>query len=565
MSRWRHLTVAVLFVSGCLALATRVSYLTVTERDFLLKQGNARSIRTEEFPAFRGGIFDRHGAPLALSTPVSAVWIDPSRTSLSAAQQAQIARVLKLYPTALQRTLSRAQGREFVYLKRRIGARLREQLEGLAIDGLEFRREYRRFYPGAESAAHVVGQTGYDDVGLEGVELAFDPHLRGSSGAKKVLKARDGRVMSVLEYLRPAKTGTDLTLTIDHRLQYFAYQELKSAVAGQDARAASVVLLDARSGDILALANEPSYNPNDLQLDGFDPVRNRAVTDVLEPGSTIKPFTALAALESGRYQQDSAIDTAPGYLRVGRKLVEDPVNRGTITLARALAKSSQVAMAKVALDLGEQAVFDVLSRAGFGRFPGTGLPGESGGFLSDEGLRREINRVTLAYGYGLSASPLQLAAAYLTLANDGQSLPVSILRRDRVPEARPAFDPAHTRAVLQMMERVTADDGTAPLARIPGYRVAGKTGTARKLVDGRYDDERHVALFAGVAPITDPRIVLVVVVDEPGTAATGGGATAAPVFARIGERALRLLSVPPDGTPALAVAGIASRSEGLER
>lgn len=554
MSRWRHATVAVLFVACCLGLATRVSYLTVTHRDFLLEQGNARSIRTEEFPAFRGGIYDRHGQPLALSTPVSGVWIDPSRTSLSAAQQAQIARVLKMDPAALSRILLKARGREFTYIKRRVSPRLTEQLAGLEIEGLEFRREYQRFYPSAESAAHVVGQTGVDDAGLEGVELAFDQHLRGISGAKKVLKARDGKVISTLEYLRPAKTGTDLTLTIDLRLQYFAYQELKSAVAGQEAAAASIVLLDARTGDILALANEPSYNPNEVQGSGYAGKRNRAVTDVLEPGSTIKPFTALAALESGRYGEDSVIDTAPGYFKVGRKLVQDPVNRGAITLGRALQKSSQVAIAKVALDLPDRAVFDVLNRAGFGAFIGTGLPGEAGGYLSDEGLRRDINRVTLAYGYGLSASPLQLAAAYLALANGGTRLPLSILRREQAPQARTVFDSAATREVLAMMERVTAQEGTAPAARIPGYRVAGKTGTARKLVDGRYDDERHVALFAGVAPVSDPRIVMVVVVDEPGTAASGGGATAAPVFARIGERALRLLGVPPDAQTLVAAA-----------
>jgi len=304
--------------------------------------------------------------------------------------------------------------------------------------------------------------------------------------------------------------------------------------------------LDARTGEVLALVNEPSYNPNDLSHAPRDGMRNRAVTDTYEPGSTVKPFTVLAALETDRWQPDTPIDTAPGYFRVGRKLVQDPSNRGVITLSQALQKSSQVGIAKVALDLEPGAVFEVLSQAGVGQFIGTGLPGEAAGRLSDQGLNDPVVRATLAYGYGLAVSPLQLAQGYLTLAAGGKRLPVSVLRRDGTPAVEPVFDPAQARAVLEMMESVTEDAGTAPRARVAGYRIAGKTGTSRKVGPQGYDDERHVALFAGVAPVSRPRFVMVVVINEPGGSARGGGEVAAPVFGQVAGRALRLLGVRPD-------------------
>lgn len=552
MKAWRHHAVSLCFVALALALAGRVGYLSVTEREFLQQQGNARSVRTESFPAHRGGIFDRRGEALALSTPVSAVWTDPSQGQFQPGQVARIADVLGLDADDLQANLAAAADREFVFIKRRVAPAAVTALRELGIAGLHFRDEYRRFYPSAESSAHVVGKTGVDDVGLEGIELAFDDRLRGRPGAKRVLKNRRGDVISTLDYLRPARYGQDLTLSIDLRLQYFAYRELKSAVAGQSAAAASLVLLDARTGEVLALANEPSYNPNEAQTGDYRGKRNLAVTDTYEPGSTIKPFTMLAALESGEFQPDTLIDTAPGYFRIGRKLVEDPGNRGAISLSTALQKSSQVAIAKLALALDERAVFDVLARAGIGEFIGTGLPGEASGYLSDAGLTRPLERATLAYGYGLSVSPLQLAQSYLTLASGGRRIPVTVLKRDAVTPGDRVFAQRDTRRVLEMMERVTEDAGTAPKARVPNYRVAGKTGTARKLVNGRYDDQRHVALFVGIAPVSDPRIVMVVVVDEPGTKSTGGGATAAPIFSRVGERALRLLGVVPDAPMLLA-------------
>ena len=551
MKLWRHYTVVVLFLGACSGLAARVTYLHVTERAFLQEQGDARSLRLESMPAYRGVVYDRHGEPLAVSTPVMAVWTDPSLVRLNDEAIGALAGVLGLDRHQLARDLEAGGGREFFYLKRRVPWEVAERARRLHLDGIYFQREYRRYYPAADTSAHVVGMTNIDDLGLEGIELSFEPHLRGSHGSKRVLKDRRGETIKDLEFIEAPRFGSDLYLSLDLRLQFLAFRELKAAVLAHRAVSGSLVMLDARSGEILALVNSPSYNPNELsQADGGG-MRNRAVTDSYEPGSTIKPFTVLAALETGRYQADTAIETAPGYFRVGNKLVQDPVNRGTITLTQALQKSSQVGIAKVALDLSPRAVLDVLNRAGIGGFIGTGLPGENAGSLSDRGLDNPVVSTTLAYGYGLAASPLQLARGYLSLATGGVNLPLSILRQDEVPHGDRVFDARLCRQVLEMLETVTDDAGTAPLARVPGYRVAGKTGTSRKVGARGYDDERHVALFAGIAPVTDPRLVMVVVINEPGGEAKGGGTVAAPVFGRVAARALRLLGVKPDKVSAI--------------
>lgn len=548
MRGWRHYTVVLLFLGVCSGVAARVVVLNVTDRDFLQRQGDARAVRHESLPAYRGVVYDRHGEALAVSTPVAAIWTDPSFVTLSPEAIARVAAALDLDAGALAERLEAAAGREFVYLRRRVPWQVAERVQALGLDGVYVQREYRRYYPAGEMAAHIVGMTNIDDLGLEGIELSYDQHLRGRPGSKVVLKDRRGETIEDLEYLEAPRFGNDITLSLDMRLQFVAYRELKAAVAGNRARSGSLVMLDARTGEVLALANEPSYNPNDLRNAPRQGIRNRAVTDAYEPGSTIKPFTVLAALSTGRWQPGTMIDTAPGYFRVGRKLVQDPINRGTITLSQALQKSSQVGIAKVALDLGSEDVFRVLSDAGVGSFVGTGLPGETAGRLTNQGLDNPIVRATLAYGYGLAVSPLQLAQGYLTLAAGGQRLPVSILRAgDAAPAGETVFDPRLTRTVLEMMESVTDDAGTAPRARVPGYRVAGKTGTSRKVGPDGYDDERHVALFAGVAPISDPRFVMVVVINEPGGSAKGGGKVAAPVFGQVAARALRLLGARPDG------------------
>ena len=561
MKAWRHYFVLVFFAAAVLALSARVVFLGVTERDFLQQEGDARSIRKESIPALRGVIYDRNGEALAVSTPVYAVSTNPRKANFSAAQYASIAQVLGTSREALQSRIESHADKQFVYLKRHAGWEMSQRLRALKLPHLELRPEYRRYYPAAEIAAHVTGLTDIDDQGIEGVELAFERNLRGEPGAKVVLKDRRGNSIRDLDYLAPPRFGQDVSLSIDLRLQYIAYRELKSAVQVHKAKSASLVMADARTGEVLALVNQPSYNPNDIagQLAGM---RNRSVTDSYEPGSTVKPFTALAALESGRYNIESEIDTAPGFFRVGGKLIQDPINRATLSLAEAIQKSSQVAIAKVALDLEDQAVFEVLARAGLGDFVGSGLPGEAMGRFNNSQLRYPVVRATLAYGYGLSVTPLQLTRAYLTLASGGKRMPLSILKQNRQLETEQVFDPEHVKDVLSMMELVTARAGTAAKAAVPGYRVAGKTGTARLVGDKGYDDERHVAWFAGVVPVSDPRLVMVVLVNEPSSGVNSGGGVAAPIFGRVAERSVRLLGVPADAEqPMLAERSTTSGSQ----
>ena len=545
MKAWRHYFVLFFFAAAVLALSSRVVFLGVSERDFLQQEGDARSIRKESIPALRGVIYDRNGEALAVSTPVNAVSTNPRKAKYSDAQYAAMADVLGTTSAALQHQISTNADKQFVYLKRHAGWDLSQRLRGLNLPHLELRPEYRRYYPAAEIAAHVTGLTDIDDQGIEGVELAFERNLRGEPGAKVVLKDRLGNSIRDLDYLAPPRFGQDVNLSIDLRLQYIAYRELKSAVQVHRAQSASLVMADARTGEILALVNQPSYNPNDIagQLAGM---RNRSVTDAYEPGSTVKPFTALAALESGRYDMASEIDTAPGFFRVGGKLIQDPVNRATISLAEAIQKSSQVATAKIALGLDEQAVFEVLARAGLGDFVSSGLPGEVMGRFDNSQLRYPVVRATLAYGYGLSVTPLQLTRAYLTLASGGRRMPLSILKHDRLVEAEQVFEPDNVSDVLAMMELATARAGTAAKAAVPGYRVAGKTGTARLVGEEGYDDERHVAWFAGIVPVSDPRLVMVVLVNEPSSGVNSGGGVAAPIFGRVAERSVRLMGIPAD-------------------
>jgi cell division protein FtsI (penicillin-binding protein 3) len=551
VKRWRHYAAVVFFLVASSGLGARVVYLNVSEREFLQEQGDARSVRTETISAYRGVVYDRSGEPLALSTPVVAVWVDPSQRKLTDAGVEQIARTLGLDARRLAARLARNPENEFLYLRRRVSREKAERVRELALDGVYFHREYRRYYPAGETAAHVVGVTDIDDRGLEGVELAFDEVLRGVPGRKVVLKDRRGDTVKDLEFLETPRFGGDLKLSIDLRLQFLAYRELKSAVESHRATSGSMVMLDVASGEILALVNQPSYNPNELGQRVATGMRNRAVTDTYEPGSTIKPFTVLAALESGQFERQSIINTSPGYFRVGNKLIQDPANRGAITLETALQKSSQVGIAKVALALDERAVYDMLARIGIGEYLSTGMPGEVSGSMSDLGLRYPVVRATLAYGYGLAVTPLQLAQGYLCLATGGVRLPISILRQPDPPVGVRVVSEALAREVVEMMEGVTQPGGTAPKARVAGYRVAGKTGTARKVGTAGYDDERHVAWFAGIAPASQPRIVAVVVVNEPRGRVRGGGAVAAPVFARVVARALRLLGVSPDVAPSV--------------
>ena len=545
MKPWRHYLVLCAFLLVGVGLSVRVLYLGVTEREFLQQEGDERSVHKEVIPGMRGMIYDRNGEPLAVSTPVFAVTTNPRLAKFKELELQQIADALGLSKEAVRKKVEDNKDKGFLYLKRRLSWVKSNALKQLDISHLTLEPEYQRYYPAGEIASHVVGITDVDGKGIEGLESNFETSLRGHSGAKTVLRDRKKNSIRDLDYLSSPRYGEDLNLTIDLRLQFIAYRELKSAVNSHQAASGSLIMLDAKTGEILAMVNQPSFNPNsgDKQQ---NTMRNRAVVDAYEPGSTIKPFTALAALESGRYTPETMIDTAPGYFKVGNKLIEDPINRKSLSLGQSIQKSSQVAFAKLALDLEQDAVFDVLARAGLGSYVGVELPGEAYGKLSSAQLKYPVVRATLAYGYGLSVSPIQLAQAYLTLASHGMRLPISIVKSDVPNTGERVFEAQATKDVLTMMELVTAREGTAANAAVSGYRVAGKTGTARMIGANGYDDERHIAWFAGVAPVSDPKVVMIIVINEAKAGRSGGGKVAAPVFARVAERSLRLLGVSPD-------------------
>ena len=542
---WRHYIVVVLFLASCLGLVARAAYLATTERDFLRDQGEARSVRVVDIPVHRGMIFDRHGEPLAVSAPMRTLWVDPQQAALTAADLARLGNALGVAPQTLQRRLD-AGGRRFAYLARRVPPDVARRVAELNIKGVRQDRSYHRFYPAGETLAHIVGRTNIDDVGQEGIELVLDDALTGKPGKKRILRDRTGRPVKNLDYLRAPKRGQDVYLSLDLRLQFLAYRELKAAVQHHGASSGSLVMLDVASGEVLALANQPSFNPNNWLQRNDAGVRNRAITDLYEPGSTVKPFTVLAALEGEHYAADTEVDTAPGYFHVGTKLIEDPINRGRISVARILAKSSQVGIAKMALEMPPDAVFDILQRVGFGDYTGCGLPGEAIGTLTSADLDKNLGRVTLAYGYGLTVSPIQMARAYLTLASGGVKKDLTVLLHQKTGRDQRIFARQDVAQVATMMRGVLTRDGTAPKGRPAGYTAAGKTGTVRKVTAGGYDDRSHVAYFAGFAPAERPRIVMVVVVNHPRRELIGGGEVAAPVFASVAGKALRVLGVVPD-------------------
>lgn len=535
-----------LFTLALFGLVCRSGYLAVTEREFLQDQGEALATDIVEIRAHRGVISDRNGDPMAVSTPVVSVWTDPSVDRLDARELVLVAELLDRPVDGLMKRLEQSKHSQFVYLARRVSPAIARSLRSLEIPGIRFKHEYRRFYPSGEISAHVVGRTDIDDVGQEGIELSMDHVLRGVPGSKRVLRDRRGQRVRDLDFFDAPDFGDDVELSIDLRLQFLAYRELKSAVEHSGARSGSVITLDVATGDVLALVNQPSYNPNRVGERDFDGMRNRAITDLYEPGSTVKPFAILAALETGAYWADTIIDTTPGYLMVGRKLIEDPVNRGQLTLAEVLARSSQVGVAKIALGLEGSHLYDVFHRSGLGSFPATGLPGEVSGLLTDRDIDNPVVRASLAYGYGVTASAMQLAQSYLTIASGGVRRQVNLIRGLPQASEERVFEESDVASLLRMMEGVATSKGTAPKARVPGFAVAGKTGTSRKITSGSYDDTRHVALFAGIAPSRDPQVVIVVIINEPLGEQVGGGEVAAPVFSRILARSLRILGVAPE-------------------
>ena len=527
-------------------LLIRGVYLHVVEQDFLQGQGDARHLRTLEVSATRGMIVDRRGEPLAISTPVDSVWVNPQDLSQDRNDWKRLSKTLDVN---VANALKGRMGREFVYLRRHIDPDHGQRVMDLDIAGVYLQREYKRYYPTGEVGAHLVGFTNVDDQGQEGMELVYNDWLSSESGAKQVIRDRLGRVVEDVKNIRPASPGKTLTLTIDKRLQFLAYRELKSAIKRHKAVAGSAILMDSRTGEVLALVNQPAFNPNNRAELLGNLYRNRAVTDLIEPGSTIKPFAVAAALQSGAVRSDVMIDTRPGYLRVGRSTVKDFRNYGVLDLTTLIQKSSNVGVAKLAQRTEPEFYWQVLSDLGFGLLPGTGFSGERAGQLPHYTIWNDAQRVTLSYGYGFSSTVLQLAQAYTALANDGEMVRASFVRSEQQPaaERKRVFTPEVVRQVRTMMESVVEKGGTGTQGHVAGYRVAAKTGTVRKAGAGGYSEDRYLALYAGLAPASDPRLVMVVVVDEPHGDEYYGGAVAAPVFSEVMAGALRLLDIPPDG------------------
>ncbi len=527
-------------------LAARAYVLHVRTSEYLRAQGEARHSRVEQIVATRGMVLDRNGEPIAVSTPVDSVWAHPATLAESRALWPRLAQLLGTTPERIGRDVERYAAREFMYLRRHLTPELAAQVMALQVPGVALRREYRRYYPAAAVTGHVLGFTDIDDRGQEGIELAYDSHLAGVDGLKRVLRDRLGRIVEDLENIRPVVDGYGLTLSLDSRIQHLTHQHLQAAFAQHRAVGASAVVLDPTTGEVLAMVNAPSFNPNNRDERDSRRFRNRAATDVLEPGSTMKPFTVALALARGKVSPDTHIDTAPGVMRIGRHMIRDVHDYGALTVSRVLVKSSNIGAAKIAMRLSGRELYEFFRSLGFGAATDSGLPGEVGGSLSDRRRWRRVEQATLSYGYGLSATPLQLARAYAVLANDGKRVPITMLRRRGTVIGEQVVPTSVVRSVRAMLELAASEQGTAARAQIPYYRVAGKTGTVHKLTAAGYAPDRYVALFAGFAPVTDPRLVVVIIIDEPRAGKHYGGDVAAPVFAKVMADALRLRNAVPD-------------------
>jgi cell division protein FtsI (penicillin-binding protein 3) len=551
-----------IFLLGIMTVAVgllvwRAVDLQVLHNDFLLEQGDARSLRVVSIPAHRGMITDRNNEPLAISTPVDSIWADPQAVLEAPQQLPRLAKLLDLNVRGIKDKLRKNADREFVYLKRAVPPALADEVMALDISGVAKQREYRRYYPAGEVTGHVLGFTNVDDVGQEGAELAFEQLLRGTPGSMRVIKDRLGRIVETVERISEPLPGHDLKLSIDRRIQYLAYRELKAAVQENHAASGSAVILDVKTGEVLAMVNQPTYNPNNRESLRSSHYRNRAVTDVFEPGSTVKPFTVAMALESGKYRPDTMIDTKPGTLRVGPNTIHDTHDYGLINVSTVIAKSSNVGASKIALSLPADRLWSMFHKVGFGSLSGADFPGETAGTLPDYHRWYPIDHATFSFGYGLSVSTLQLARAYAALAAGGVLKPVSFVPLDQLPEGVRVMSAKTARQVITMLDGVVSDEGTGELARVAGYHVAGKTGTVRKSIPGGYAEDKYVALFAGMIPATRPRLVMVVVINDPRSDKYYGGSVAAPVFSRVMSEAMRLLDIAPDDLPSLNGAKVA--------
>lgn len=543
----------VFVVMAALALLVgRIVDLHVLNRVFLQGQGDARTLRVETIDAHRGMITDRHGDPLAISTPVVTLWANPQQLPDDRIQRLMLAKALGVELEELNARIDLYSEHEFMYLERRMTPIAAQQILDLHLPGVYGKHEYKRYYPSGEVTAQLVGITDIDDQGQEGLELAYNRYLSGDPGKRLVLKDRKGRLVKDLRVIEEAKSGGDLTLAIDLRLQYMAYRELKAAVNEHNADGGTLVMMDARSGEVLAMANVPSYNPNNRSELDAEGLRNQAITDVFEPGSVMKPLAMSAALATDKFAPDTVVDTSPGYMRLdGKYTISDFRNYGKLTMAGILLHSSNVGMSRVALQLENDAIWNRYHELGLGQSPGTGFPGEASGSLPTPYNWSESKRATMAYGYGVAVSALQLASAYTAIANDGKRLPASLLKLREPPEGDRVMSERIADNLLLMLEEIVQPGAGGSRAAVPGYRIAGKTGTVRKVTSEGYQTSAYRSMFAGIAPVSDPRIVTVVMIDHPKGQEYYGGLVSAPVFGRVVGKALRLLDVLPDKQEAI--------------
>ncbi|MDO9050186.1 MAG: penicillin-binding protein 2 [Methylotenera sp.] len=541
---WRRRLLLVLVLLGFAALLGRSVYLQSFHKRFLQEKGDARYNRTLTLPSQRGKITDRYGELLAISSPVESVWANPSDVKINANQTKRIADLLGLKVAVVDKKLANSE-REFVYLKRRVSPELASEVMKLEVPGVYLQREYKRYYPAGQVTAHLVGFTGIDDKGQEGFELTMNEMLSGKSGSRRVIKDRAGHIVEDLEAVKVPQDGHDVTLSIDRRIQYLAHRELSKAVEKYKATAGAAIVLDAKTGEVLAMVNVPTYNPNNpVNIAGK--TRNRAITDTFEPGSTMKTVTAAAALESGKYQPDTQIQTAPGYMNIGSATIHDAHPHGVLTVSEVIQKSSNVGAVKMSLSLEPQYLWNIYNQIGFGAKTRIGFPGEASGRVRDYKTWRPIEQATMSYGHGISVTLLQLARAYTVFANDGEIKPVSLLKLKDVPVGAQVFSAKTAHEVKDMLELVVLPGGTALKAQVLGYRVAGKTGTTHKLGDRGYEKNKYVGSFVGMAPASNPRLIMAVMIDDPSSGEYYGGTVAAPVFSTVMADALRMLAVPQD-------------------
>lgn len=546
LAPWRRMSLLIGFVLAVSALLARAVEMQMVDAVFFERQGDARHLRLVTVPAHRGDILDRNGEPLAISTPVSSIWMNPQQIDVDDANFSKLAKLLDIQSSMLKEKISVNQEKEFIYLKRHVSPELASKIQDLKIAGVALQSEYRRYYPAGEITAHVLGFADIDDSGQEGIELAYNDWLKGEPGKKRVIRDRLGRAFDDIERIKEATPGKEARLSIDKRLQYLTYRTLKAAVLKNNAVAGSAVVLDAKSGQVLAMVNQPSFNVNDRSQMRAGATRNRAVTDVFEPGSTMKPLSMAAALESGRWKPFYKVSTAPGRMKVLGNTIRDERNYGDLDVGGVIEHSSNVGISKIVLAISAEQQWDMYQKFGLGTTTGSGFPGEASGRISQGALTNDFERASMAFGYGVSVTPLQLARAYAAIANDGVIKPVTFMADAKLNQSERIMSVTTAREIRKMMQRVVSATGTGKLAQVPNYSVAGKTGTVHKFIAGGYAEERYLSIFAGIVPADDPQVVMVVMIDEPRNGKHFGGQVAAPVFSTVMSGAMRLLDIPPD-------------------